>query len=220
MARRPLDLYATPPEVAIEVCRLASAEGIAPAEILEPSAGPGRFIAAALQVWPGTRVRAVDVDGAHRDACLAAGAESFTALDWQAYAAAAVERRCREPWIRAPLLILGNPPFMRAQAHVEAALELLQEGEHLVFILRQSFRGAKERVAFWRRSPLLWVSTIVPRIPFIPNGEGGDTSDCEVFCWRKGHTRRAEVLPPMLWGKALEEDRAAQHQVELIGRAG
>jgi hypothetical protein len=211
MARAPLDLYATPAEPALEICRLAKAQGIEPATIIEPSSGPGRFVAAALKVWPGASVIAADIDGAHRDACLAAGADVFIEGDWQVVAV-----RLQRETLAGPVLILGNPPFSRAQAHVEAALELLREGEHLVFLLRQSFRGSKERVAFWRRSPLLWTSTVVPRIPF--TGEGGDMADCDVFCWRKGYRGRAENLPPMLWGTALAEDLATQDQLELVGR--
>jgi hypothetical protein len=218
MARKPLDLYATPPAVALAVCRLAARHVSPPAEILEPSAGPGRFVAAARVVWPGARVTAIDVDGAHAEACRAAGARSFVESDWQAYAARMVERRRLTPLVfLPPLLVVGNPPFSRAQAHVEAALEVLHDGEHLVFLLRQSFRGAVERVDFWRRTPLLWISTVVPRVSFVDGGN--DMGECEVFCWRKGYRGPAHVLPPMLWGALLEGDLAARNQLELVGRS-
>ncbi len=214
MARKPLDLYATPPEVALEVCRLAAAQGIAPAEVIEPSAGPGRFVRAARATWPELAgVVAIDIDPAHEQACLDAGADEFIHSDWPTCAARVDRNR---DLIEAPLLILGNPPFSHALAHVQAALELLRDGEYLVFLLRQSFRGSFERVAFWRRNPALWTATVVPRIPFI--GDGGDMADCDVFCWRKGFRGRSENLPPMLWGTALAADRAAQDQLQLVGR--
>ncbi len=218
MARKPLDLYATPLAAALAICRLAARYVSPPGEVLEPSAGPGGFVAAARVVWPEAPVTAIDIDGAHAETCRAAGAEGFVESDWQAYAARMVERRRQAPFLfLPPLLIIGNPPFSHAQAHVEAALELLRDGEHLVFLLRQSFRGAVERVEFWRRTPLLWISTVVPRVSFVDGGN--DMGECEVFCWRKGYREPAEVLPPMLWGRALEGDVAAGNQLEIVGRS-
>lgn len=210
MSRKPLDLYATPPEVARAiVSRLA--QTIAPAQILEPSAGPGRFVTAALAQWPDAPVLAVDVDGAHEQACMEAGAVEFVHDDWPAFAARA--DRTRDLY-RSPLLVLGNPPFSHAQRHVQSALSLLRDGEHLAFVLRLSFLGANERIGFWERTPLLSLALILPRPSYVD--DGNDSTESALFVWRKGFTGRATLEPPILHGSVLAERTAAQGQLGIF----
>jgi SAM-dependent methyltransferase len=215
MARKPLDLYATPSDVADAICARLVELYRRPGEVLEPSAGPGRFVAAARRAWPGVPVTAVDIDGAHRDACVAAGALPFIESDWQAYAAR-VAADGRDRSLRRPLLILGNPPYVRAQAHVEAALDLLRPGERMVFLLRHSFHGAEERVDFFERNPEAWSAVVLPRVSYV--GDGGDMSDACVFCWEKGYRGPSIRALPILWGAAAAKRAVAAQQVELIGR--
>jgi hypothetical protein len=217
--RRALDLYATRPEVAKEIVERLSAEIRIPDIIIEPSAGPGRFVAAALAVWPRARVIAVDVDGAHRAACLAAGAAEFHECDWPTW----VERN-RRAGVNGGigrLLILGNPPFSHATAHVDAALRLLREGEHLVFLLRLALLGAASRVAWWERSPLEEVPLIIPRpgFPKADGSNGSDNAEYGVYRWTKGYRGRPTIALPVLWGAAKAEAEAARNQLPLAGVA-
>ncbi len=217
--RRALDLYATRPEVAQAICERLQAEVRVPDVIVEPSAGPGRFVAAALAVWPGAHVIAVDVDGAHRATCLAAGAAEFHECDWPTWVER--NRRAGVNCGHGRLLILGNPPFSHAVQHITAALELLLPGEHLVFLLRQSIRAAKERIGFWARSPLEEAALVLPRPSFIG---GNDSGEYEVLRWTKGHQGRATIAPPILWGSAKAEAEVARDQLGLFaapaGRVG
>jgi hypothetical protein len=208
--RRALDLYATRPEVAKEIVERLAAEIRVPDIIIEPSAGPGRFVAAALAVWPRALVIAVDVDGAHRAACLAAGAAEFHECDWPTW----VERHGR-PGGR--LLVLGNPPFSHATAHVDAALRLLEEHEHLVFLLRLALLGAEKRVEWWASSPLEEVPLIIPRpgFPKADGSNGSDNAEYGVYRWTKGYRGRPTIAPPILWGAAKTEAEAARQQLPL-----
>jgi hypothetical protein len=221
MARQPLDLYATPPDVASAVVKRVHEEHGRPGCIIEPSAGPGRFVVAARARWRGITVDAVDIDGAHREACIAAGAASFRTDDWRAAAARFAAARVRSPelFLPAPLLILGNPPYNQAQAHVEASLEMLRPGERLVFLLRHSFHGAEERIEFFERNPEEWSAIVLPRVPYLDDG-GGDSADACVFCWQKGYRGPSRRAHPILWGSALAKREAARAQLDLIGRAG
>ncbi len=217
--RRALDLYATRPEVAQAICERLQAEVRVPDVIVEPSAGPGRFVAAALAVWPDAHVIAVDVDGAHRATCLAAGAAEFHECDWPTWVER--NRRAGVNCGHGRLLILGNPPFSHATAHVDAALRLLREHEHLVFLLRLALLGAEKRVAWWERSPLEEVPLIIPRPSFIG---GNDNAEYGVYRWTKGYRGRPTIAPPILWGAAKAEAEAARHQLGLFaaptGRVG
>jgi hypothetical protein len=211
--RRALDLYATRPEVAAEIVERLAAEIRVPDVIIEPSAGPGRFVAAALAAWPRARVIAVDIDGAHRAACLAAGAAEFHECDWPTW----VERRGRPAMYGQRVLILGNPPFSHATAHVDAAIRLLRDGEHLVFLLRLALLGAEKRVAWWERSPLEEVPLIIPRPSFIG---GNDNAEYGVYRWTKGYSGRPTIAPPVLWGAAKTEAEAARQQLSLLAGDG
>lgn len=216
-SRRPLDLYATPLEVATEIVARVDQEHGRPGSVLEPSAGPGAFIRAAIARWPGIRVDAVDIDGAHRSSCRDAGAVQFTEGDWRAVAVRFAEERALGGDLLAPLLILGNPPYNQAQAHIEAGLGLLRPGERLVFLLRHSFHGAEERVEFFERYPEEWSAVVLPRISYV--GDGGDMSDACVFCFQKGFQGPSRRAKPILWGSALANRIAARAQLGLFGRS-
>jgi hypothetical protein len=181
-------------------------------------------VRAALDVWPAARVIAVDIDGAHRRACLDAGAAEFCECDWPTW----VEREGvpvfapRRRAVRHRLLILGNPPFSHACVHIDAALRLLLPDEHLVFLLRLALLGAEKRVAWWANSPLEEVPLIIPRpgFPKVDGSSGNDNAEYGVYRWTKGYRGRPTIAPPVLWGDAKANAEAARKQCELQGAAG
>ena len=110
--------FQTPPGLAARVAELVAASGFAPRTLVEPSCGVGNLLAAALETFAATVTAAlgVDIETAHLERCadrLADGAvpvslraESFFTFDWQSTLAAA----------RAPILIIGNPPWVTSAA--------------------------------------------------------------------------------------------------------
>lgn len=104
--------FQTPPALAAEVCSVLAASGCAPRAIVEPTCGTGGLLAAALDAFPGhTHALGIDINAEYIDAAraalgdrpgLALRAASFFATDWAAELAA----------LPAPLLIIGNPPWV------------------------------------------------------------------------------------------------------------
>ncbi len=107
--------FQTPPDLADAVCRKVLGLIGAPTTILEPTCGVGNLLRAAReQLGADVDLIGVDINPAHLDSARAAleavdgaGAlrllhEDFFHLDWDALLAE----------VRAPLLVLGNPPWV------------------------------------------------------------------------------------------------------------
>lgn len=193
-----LDAYQTPPALAREIVAvLAKRLRLFRPEIIEPSAGTGAFVRACREQWPAAHITAVDVDSRHEAACVAAGANLFDAREWTAYAGD-LARVGRHPGAPPRRLIVGNPPYREAEAHVEAGLRALSPGEHLAFLLRLNLLGSRARVSFWKEHPATWIAPVVPRPSF--TGTGSDATEYAVFCWRAGR-RGTRVVRPVVWAK-------------------
>jgi len=176
MARLPDDAYFTPPALALEICRrlsfLFSVE-----RILEPSAGTGSFVAAARQVWPTAKIAAIDLHERHEEACLAAFATRFDALDFLQLRGSAL--------VRADL-VLGNPPYSLAEEFVRHALSGIEVGATVAFLLRLSFLGSKGRLlGLFKEHPLRYLIPVAGRPSFTPNRKT-DQMEYGVFVWTKG----------------------------------
>lgn len=81
-------------------------------------------------------------------------------------------------------LILGNPPYSQgggAEAHVRHALEMLEPWGILSQLLKMHFRGAAERMGFWREFPFKADPPIVARPDF--TGDGRDTVEYTNYVW-------------------------------------
>ncbi len=207
--RVPLDAYQTPDQLAVAICDRLHRVVTSPSEIMEPSAGAGAFVRAARARWPDAHVAAVDIDPGYRGALEQAGAHIVLADDWTVFARALANMQAEDGPER---LVLGNPPFRQAQAHVEAALEWLRDGDRLAFLLRINFLGAKERVSFWRRPGLEWMAPIAPRPSFGLNKHGkpgSDGTEYAVFCWRKGFRGSPRIARPITWQPPRSARRAA-----------
>lgn len=188
--RRALDAYSTPDALADAICaRLARASRI-PATVVEPSAGRGPFVRAARRAWPKAHVIAVEVDPNMLGALGVSGAHTVVLRGWEAYATQ-VSGRLR------PRLIVGNPPYRQAQAHIEAALRVMRPGDTLAFLLRINFLGSSERVPFWKRCGLSEIWPIAPRPSF--TGGGSDGTEYAVFIWRHGQKGPARIGEPLTW---------------------
>ena len=107
--------FQTPAGLAADICRHLKASGIAPASIAEPTCGIGNFLVAAIEEFPNLqRLIGIDVNRQYiASAAARLGATgnsrrvdlrcaSFFATDWDALLAS----------LPAPVLILGNPPWV------------------------------------------------------------------------------------------------------------
>ncbi|MCE3230144.1 MAG: SAM-dependent methyltransferase [Alphaproteobacteria bacterium] len=105
--------FQTPPELALAATQILCRLGIQPHSILEPTCGRGAFIAAASKSFPDAKlILGVDINKDHLNAAAAIKIQGdshiklhqadFFKLDWSKIIGES----------KAPLLILGNPPWV------------------------------------------------------------------------------------------------------------
>ena len=205
----------TPPALALAICRRIddmreSARLPRPEVILEPSAGCGSFVAAARTIWPGAAIYAVEPLSQYREVLLATGADSVHV--------GALEDFGREI---GPDLIIGNPPFTLAEAHVRLLRPMLPVTGTLAFLLRINFYGGRDRVSFWREHQEDCMLPIAPRPSFGKNEhgkKGTDGTEYATFVWGSlgpgvgGRCHRGPHIIPAdgeVWGDAPDPLPAA-----------
>ncbi len=189
--RRDRDAYTTPYPHAQAICRRLSMLIPSPSRIVEPSAGSGSFVRAAKVVWPESMVMAVDLHEKHHADLTHAGATSYVIGDWLKQDVAGFK----------PDLILGNPPFSLAEAHIGHALGGLEDGKHLAFLLPVTFLcGQKRARSMWTKpSPfggLRYFGPIAQRPSF--SGGGTDMVEYGIFIWERGFDS-FPALVPHIW---------------------
>jgi hypothetical protein len=213
------EICPTPPALAIEICkRVALAHGDLDKKmhyprILEPSAGDGAFVSACRAVWPTSQVVAVEPRAECRDTLLAAGACHVNTYALEAW----LELGVGAETVRDADLVIGNPPFTKAEAHIRLLLGLMKPGAILAFLLRTGFYESLKRLDFWRTFPEQSFSPIVPRPGFKLNGKGKKGTDSQsygLFVWRAGATNLggdtplvSHRLPHIVWKTTDDEDR-------------
>jgi hypothetical protein len=190
--REALDFYATPDSLALAICKHLAAQDSWPC-VVEPSAGHGPFVRAARACWPGAEIVAVDVDPEKALHLAKTDADTFVIDEWVAFTSTA--RGYPVP----KTLIVGNPPYREAEAHVRAALRWMRDGDTLAFLLRLNLLGSKSRLALWSETPLAEVVQVVPRPSF--TGGSTDATEYAVFIWRKGYAGPAQLARPLTWSK-------------------
>lgn len=193
--RQELDNYPTPPALAQAMVERVIQFTGAPLSVLEPSAGDGNFVRAlraveAAKHWPGRM--------------------SITALEPRAAAAKRIgegelvvvttleKHLALKPMAGRPFwdLAIGNPPFSRAQQHIEL---LLPRVRFLAFLLRMSFLGSQERArTLWRQpNKLRMVVPLAERPSFV--GGKTDNSEYAIFIWQHNHSGHTELAPHLFW---------------------
>ena len=187
--RRDKDQYFTPDPLAFAMCRTLAAE-LTPKTILEPSAGAGAFVCAALDVWPHADITAIEPDPTYE--VLHSGVDWHTSTfeDWcDKDGARGQHRRLR------PDLVVGNPPYSMSTEHLQLILKTCP-ASMVAMLLPLNFLGSRCRAGMWRR--LEKVMPIVPR----PSFTGGKTDHCEygMFLWGvAGIDPRSHS--PIIWTK-------------------
>jgi len=181
------DAYYTPDALALAIVEALQAEGCPlDGEILEPSVGGGAFLRALLACSPRLRLTALDINPEAQGlrAAQEEGLEALPGVDFLSY----------QPGRRYDL-ILGNPPYAQAEAHVRHALHC---ADRVVFLLRSAFGESAARVSFWRAHPARHVWMCAQRPSFTSDGR---TDGCaySVFYWDQTRHSRTTYTPCWDW---------------------
>jgi hypothetical protein len=196
------DLYNTPYDHALAICRRLAKIIAPPRRIIEPSAGTGNFVAAARIVWPEAVIMAIDISDEHIQKCYQKGARTCIVGRWQDQDVRSFE----------PDLMLGNPPNSEVEAHVAHALDQLGPGGHLAFLQPMNVITTQGRAKrMWAVPPPFGnLSCLIPlaeRPSFGVNKKGKpgtDQVEYGVYVWRKGYLLYPTLLPHIWRSESAE----------------
>mgnify|MGYP001564614195 CR=1 FL=1 len=181
--RTPSDAYYTPATIANAlVALLPITQG---SLVLEPSAGGGAFVDAAMA--RGARVWAIDIrpeaPALHRPGLVRAEARDFLMP---------TESDLRPDWV------IGNPPFTEFDRHLDRALSL---APNVGFLLRLAVMESAARVEAWAtRWPLRHVWVLAERPSF--TGGATDSTAYGFFWFQREWAPPATVTPGWSWKRA------------------
>lgn len=180
MSRIINDAYYTPSDVARACVQVVSPLIAYRQSVLEPHAGGGSFFDELFFQRPDVQLAVNDVNPATPSLSIAVlrGVEATSGnfldmtekVDW----------------------VVGNPPYTDAQAHVEHALSLANEG--VAFLLRLAFLESAKRHPFWQENPPYQVHILSKRPSF--TGGGTDSAAYAFFIWQK---RRPQAPATLHW---------------------
>lgn len=174
--RRENDAYYTADDVAEKCVKTLDPPHAAPkgSWVLEPHAGGGAFVRAAY--WAGAhKVTTIDI----------VPGWDITA-DWLTVTREQLGEQLGEPprGCPGPDVILGNPPYRNAEAHVRHAMAIVRPGGTVAFLLRLGFLEGQKRRAFWDEFPPRMVYALSARPSFTAGGT--DASAYGWFVWGGG----------------------------------
>jgi len=168
----PLDRYDTPPKPVRRFLAawvpIAYAHRRRPANVWEPAAGAGNFLAPLRERFPKAHIKASDIE----PRCTAAGEIDFLDCHISGYD-----------------LIITNPPFRLAEQFVRHGLKLVEPKGYVVMYLRAGFEQAKCRNNFFEEfMPYqTWTCRERPQFTGPAAKKGTDSAFYKWFVWRKGY---------------------------------
>lgn len=181
--RRFLDAYFTPQELADALTHRLVDDGFwRGGQVLEPHAGGGAFVRSARWIL---RPRPISVhanemdDGRRNELFENVEADCLVGHDFLEFPSTEFS------------LIIGNPPFSNAEAHVRKALSLRAPFGVVAFLLRLAFLESRDRVDFWREFPASKIYALSQRPTF--TGGGTDNSAYGFFVWATFHRGPTEL---------------------------
>lgn len=208
----PFDICPTPDELASAICARLDEEyfpTVKPGRILEPSGGAGAFIRASKASWPGSRIVTVEIRPECQPALASAGATAVVIEDLETWLESESGRRT----LGSADLVLGNPPFSRAERHLRRLLGMMHPGAFLAFLLRTGFYESFSRLRFWKAFPEKSFIPIVPRPSFKANKAGRPGTDSQsygLFVWQVGGASHLpQRLSHLVWRDRDERARGA-----------
>lgn len=173
------DHYATPPEVALLICRALRSDGfvVDPVCLLEPGCGEGSFLDAFRTIWPEADRLGIDLNPAlvaiAQERGHDARVEDFLSATIPDFSAA-----------------IGNPPFKIAEAFIERALESVEPNGVVAMVQRLNFLGGAKRFkSFWDApvgTHLRHVYIMPLRVGFTSDGLT-DSIEYGIFVFQKGY---------------------------------
>lgn len=178
--RRPLDGYFTPEALAVSLVDRIVADGFwHGGHVMEPSAGKGAFVNAITAHQP-QLIRAVDIDP-----------ERCRELEDGSVAVVQCADFLKMPIDHPMELVLGNPPFNGAEAHVRHALSFRARFGAVAFLLRLAFLETQDRAPFWAEHPASKIYVLSER----PSFTGGGTDNCAYgfFVWANWWRGKTEL---------------------------
>lgn len=134
---------------------------------LEPSAGDGAIIRAVNARRADVKWSAIEIRATMKNALAGCGATYIRIDDFP---------KTLHSGDRFDVVV-GNPPYVDAAAHVTAAV---LRGRTVAMLLRLNFLGSAKRLSFWRRHPAD-VYVLSERPSF--DGEGTDATEYAWFVW-------------------------------------
>lgn len=79
--------------------------------------------------------------------------------------------------------IITNPPFKTAVDFVEKGMELLDDGQQMMLLLRIQWLESARRYELFKKYPYKYVYVYVKRANCYPNGDETKESGACCFCW-------------------------------------
>lgn len=193
------DAYMTPQALAYATTMMLAAHLVTPPRlVLEPSAGKGAFVRAAVGAWKSAEVHALDTRAEVGPAQHKAGAHRTVTGDFFEVKPATLSKYD---------LVLGNPPYTLAEEFIRHTMIGLLPGASLAFLLRLSFLGSQGRLlGLFRDWPLRYLVPIAGRPSFTPDGRT-DASEYGIFVWTKEWHDQPVILDAIEW----KGQRGAEH---------
>lgn len=174
-----LDAYYTPDDVAARCVAALPDAATRVSRVLEPSVGGGAFVrairAVAVARWGPMACPPIRVCDVNPDAPGLVGEHTAWVGDFLAMPPGA-------PYG----LVVGNPPYSHAEAHIRHALAHVAEGGYVAFLLRLAMLESVKRRPLWAEHPPISVHVLSARPSF--TGGGTDSAAYGWFCWRRGYT--------------------------------
>ena len=192
--RREADFYPTPDALALACCQAVRKLVPRPHIILEPSAGSGAFVRAAMQTW-GVNVISVEIRPEAVAELEKLKAGNVYQMDFQEFLKMIPLER--------GTLVIGNPPYSLAQAHIMTCLDYLLPGDSIAFLLKLGFLGTKDRAdALWKIGQCKYLLPILGRPSFVKGTHAtSDVNEYGLFVWEAGYNGPMTVLFPHIRGK-------------------
>jgi len=217
------DQYFTRYPVALGICEALKGYGFeAPRRILEPSAGTGAFVSAAAEVWQPDTLLWNDINTSlilpeHLSRASGLGGGRLISLESD-FLLMPSQADCD--------LVIGNPPYSDAEAHVRKAITMIHDEGAVAFLLRVNFLAGIARTAgLWAEHPPDFVCPLDKRPQFVDGyrinkkgkkvKKGTDSCEYAVFIWRKERPECEPAIRWIQWSKYLKklENKVARVEV-------
>lgn len=147
-----------------------------PMRILDPGAGWGVWGRAARAVFPSASIYGIDIRNTGNQHIDDGGV--YSSWIWANYLTLPVYKIAQFP------LIIGNPPYSKAQEFIEKSLSLLAPDSYLIQFLRLGFAGSQKRASFFRSFPPYHIRIFSKRPSFTGNGKTDRGQEYALFVWK------------------------------------